>query len=170
MEVIEEWRDVPGRPGIKASNLGHIIGKLGQEVGCTTWKYVMCGGRTGIDNGKWTESRGNLVLRTFVGPAPPNKTVDHINGNKHDDRLANLRWFSKTEQNLNRPLMGHSSTKIKGLYLLKATLPNHSDRWRCTVTVNYKSYKQHFKLDKKQEAIDWLVAKRLELGILNENI
>ena len=166
MEVIEEWRDVPGYSGIKASNLGRVIGKLGEEVGCHTGRYVTCGGKW-LPNGKGTTvSRARLILLTFVGPPPLDKPeADHINLNKHDDRLANLRWTDRYSQMQNRNVLKHSGSGIKGLYLLKATLPNHSDRWRCTVTVNHKDFVQHFKLDKKQEAIEWLIAKRLELQI-----
>ena len=162
---MEEFRDIPGYPGLKASSFGRIIGLKGEEVGCHKFKYVLCGGRTDTGRGKWIQSRARLILRAFVGAPPPGMTADHINRNKHDDRPENLRWATNGDQNHNRPVMGHSSTKIKGLYRLKANEPNHSDRWRCTITVNKINHVQHFKIDKRQDAIDWLTAKRIELGI-----
>ena len=47
--------------------------------------------------------RSKLMLDTFVG-YEENKTVDHINRQRDDDRISNLRYATKSEQNLNRNL------------------------------------------------------------------
>lgn len=54
------------------------------------------------ENGKVKKVRlHRLVATTFI-PNPENKaTVDHINGNKEDNRVSNLQWLSYKE-NLNK--------------------------------------------------------------------
>lgn len=39
----------------------------------------------------------SLVLLTFVGPRPAKEHGCHINGQPHDNRLANLRWAPQTQ-------------------------------------------------------------------------
>ena len=60
-----------------------------------------------------------LVLITFV-PNPLNLSdVDHINGDKGDNRLVNLRWASRS-QNLRNVRKVNSSTGILGVYKRKS--------------------------------------------------
>lgn len=58
-----------------------------------------------------------LVSETFI-PNPDNKpTVDHVNRNRKDNRVENLRWASQKEQTENRdPLM---NKKDKGTVLVE---------------------------------------------------
>jgi hypothetical protein len=57
--------------------------------------------RTGVDGRTYLVHR--LVALAFVGPPPsPSHTVDHINRNPDDNRVANLRWATKSEQTLNQ--------------------------------------------------------------------
>jgi hypothetical protein len=43
-----------------------------------------------------------LVLEAFVGKCPPEHSIDHINRQKNDNRLSNLRYLSIKEQNINQ--------------------------------------------------------------------
>lgn len=49
-----------------------------------------------------TEYVHRIILMAFKGrPPTPDMTVDHINRNKTDNRLINLRWATRSEQSLN---------------------------------------------------------------------
>jgi hypothetical protein len=56
-----------------------------------------------IDGVKQTVSVARAMLSTFVGPPiDPTFTADHINQQRDDDNLDNLRWASKQKQISNR--------------------------------------------------------------------
>lgn len=56
------------------------------------------------DEGKLMKKRrSRLMMEAFVGPIPQDgMTVDHINRIRDDDRIANLRYATKSEQCFNR--------------------------------------------------------------------
>lgn len=58
-----------------------------------------------------------LLALIFVGPRPgPKHTVDHINRDKKDNRVENLRWATASEQNLNKPKSVKKGTPITQMY------------------------------------------------------
>lgn len=57
--------------------------------------------------------------------------VDHINGNRADNRIENLRAATQSENVRNCFLTKPNAAGIKGVSKLK-----NSDKWRCRLTVN----------------------------------
>lgn len=160
---MEEFRDIPGFPGLKATSFGRIIGKKGEEIGGTAKTYVTI--TTNIGSLCKSYGRGNLILRAFVGEPPEDKPeCDHIDRNKHNDRPENLRWADRSEQMQNRDVKADSLSGVKGLHLMSGTRDSGS-RWRCQVTKKYITYSQYFPIDQREEAIQWLTDKRIELNL-----
>jgi len=154
---MEEERDIPGFPALKATSYGRIIGKKGKEIGYFKGPYVTIGGRS-LPEGYSTMGRSNLILRAFVGPPPADKPeVDHIDRNKHNDRPENLRWADRFEQMQNRAVLKKSASQIKGL-----TERHH---WQCVIKAKGKTYRKSFAFKDKTEAIQWLTDKRNELNL-----
>lgn len=61
-----------------------------------------------------------LVLEAFIGPRPKNFDGSHLNGIRDDNRLVNLKWCSKKENQSHRKLHGtdckgetHQNSKLK---------------------------------------------------------
>lgn len=49
----------------------------------------------------------------------PNEQIDHINGNKGDNRIENLREASHSQNNHNRPNYRNNTTGFKGVHTRK---------------------------------------------------
>jgi len=65
-----------------------------------------------------------LVLDAFVGPAP-RKEADHVNGVRDDNRLGNLVWATRTENEARK--RGHRS-HLNGARVGNSKLTEHKVR------------------------------------------
>lgn len=111
--IDEEWKDIEGYEGLYAiSNCGNIksytkLNSRGQYLKQRILKPVL------MKNGYYTVTLYNdggsskkylhrLVAEAFI-PNPENKpTVDHINRDRRDNNVKNLRWATYSEQRSNQ--------------------------------------------------------------------
>ena len=108
----EIWKDIPDYEGIyQASNYGRVRTApnkttFTQKHGVRHWKSRIMKGKgdnkiTGKRVGLWKNGTvkdwlvARLVAITFLGKPTKNaNTVNHINGNRLDNRVENLEWLS----------------------------------------------------------------------------
>jgi hypothetical protein len=152
-------RPIPGYEGYTASEDGKIYGKKGQEIG----SYDKSEGYTRIDLqtdlGRLQTKRHILIARTFLGPRPEGLQIDHIDRNRQNDQVENLRYVTRSENTLNKGFNKNSKTRVKGLCC-------HLEQyWKCSLMVNGISHLKYFPLDQRIEAEEWLTSKREEIGI-----
>ncbi len=121
---METWRDVIGFEGIyQVSDCGRVRNSSGKILRL----YL---GRQSVDyprielsaNGvarKYSVHR--LVLEAFIGPSPTRAVGNHKNGDKRDNRLANLEYMTSSENSIHaaRVLKTHKQKGSKhGLHKL----------------------------------------------------
>jgi hypothetical protein len=76
------------------------------------------------------------------------KIIDHINGDSTDNRIANLREATVTNNNWNASIRKDNTSGIKGVVFHKA-----SGRWVARIRANYRDYRLGL-FDSKEEAAE----------------
>lgn len=107
--VNEIWKDIKDYPNYMVSNLGRVKSvnynktkkeKILKEIKIRNgYLYVnLC------KNGKVKKHQVHRLVAQAFMPNPDNKPhIDHINTNRTDNRVENLRWCTNKE-NMNNPL------------------------------------------------------------------
>jgi hypothetical protein len=98
---------------------------VGQRAG----SVVVRGYRNVFINGKYyCEHRLAWVL--MHGEIPTGMTIDHINGDKADNRICNLRLATDCQNSYYRPRKSTNTSGFKGVY------QRENGKYRATITVD----------------------------------
>ena len=87
-----------------------------------------------VNNGVLTARAGKSILLFHRLICPTRDVVDHINGDRLDNRRANLRACTQMENLRNRSIAKHNKSGYKGIY--KTVLRNGGSRWRAEIGCN----------------------------------
>ncbi len=101
----EIWKPILGFIDYQVSNLGRVKSFKGKNPKILKpqnrvkgYKFVCLINET---DKKFIDIH-RLVLMSFVGMPPEGKECDHINRVRYDNRLDNLRWVTKVENEANK--------------------------------------------------------------------
>lgn len=90
-----------------------------------------------------------LMHRLIMKTEDPKVKIDHINGNKLDNRKENLRFCTLSQNQFNRNKKKNSRSKFKGIYFDKR--PGYKHRpWCAEISINGKKiFLGYFKTEKE---------------------
>jgi HNH endonuclease/NUMOD4 motif len=99
---MEVWKDIPGFQDYQISNLGRLRSRIFRNN-----EKILCLQKDDRGYSRFRSKHGLIRIHKAVAsaflPNPDNKPeIDHINRDRSDNRLENLRWATRSENNLNR--------------------------------------------------------------------
>jgi len=95
IEVNDVWKDIPGYEGLYEASLSGKIRNVKRGRILKQSKFTCGYGYVTLSKKKFRCHR--LIMLTFHGESE--LTVDHINGDKMDNRLVNLRYMTQRDNN-----------------------------------------------------------------------
>lgn len=106
----ETWKQIPGHKGYQVSNMGKIKGLTGKILK----PFNMGNGYLGVSLGiKRRAYIHRLVLEAFIGFSPENFQCAHLDGNRKNNNLENLKWVSIKENMSHKKIHGTENIGIK---------------------------------------------------------
>jgi len=98
----EQWKPIPGFPNHAVSDMGRVkriaAGK-GTFTGRIFQGYIHSSGYQIATLDQQSKRVHRLVMLAFSGECPEGMEVNHKNGNKTDNRLENLEYIDRSENN-----------------------------------------------------------------------
>lgn len=130
----EEFKNIKGFENYSISNFGNVRNdKTGRilKPGISSGYYnvVLC------DDGKQLTKRiHKLVADAFI-PNPKNKNcIDHIDNNRLNNNINNLRYATSQENNMNKKLSCKNTSGFKGISFNK-----QRNKWEAYIKIDGKS-------------------------------
>ena len=136
---------VPQRPELTAEYLRSIL-HYDQETGIFTWKVrtarrVKVGDVAGCQNGLGylrimvcsRRYKAHRLAWLYIHGSWPNGQIDHINRDRSDNRIANLRDVTHKQNQQNRSKSSNNTSGHPGVYWYK-----RDSKWQVKITHNKK--------------------------------
>lgn len=102
IEITQGFKEIPSCPSYYVSKEGILLNSKGRVIeGSLRNGYV----RVNLIYGHFSKHR--LIWETFNGTIPENMVIDHIDGNRANNALNNLRLVSQSENMYNAQKNGH---------------------------------------------------------------
>ena len=142
MITFENWRTISEFPNYQVSNIGRVMNIKTSRILKT---YINGFGYeiVTLSNNLSVSSKvcHRLVASEFIDNPNNKPLVDHIDRNKLNNNIDNLRWVTHSENQMNKTKANNKTSKYKGVKFSKQT-----KRWRARICIN--KIQQHRLLQK----------------------
>ncbi len=132
------------------SNFGRVCKYSAQ------WKCLKPGINSNGYKYVWLYKKGNrkhvkihrLVAETFIDNPQNKPYIDHVDRNRLNNHVSNLRYVTRGENNINKSIQKNNKSGHPGVHWCKGC-----DKWRVQINLNYK-YIHIGYFESKLEAIE----------------
>lgn len=124
LDLINEWKV------IDQNYPQYRINKNGEIINLKTNKYILGSNRNGylrFSIGEKRYSIHRLVWEIFKGEIPENMVIDHMDGNRSNNKLENLKLTTQSENMRNAQKNGHKGQKKVLQYDLEGNMIKEFD-------------------------------------------
>ncbi len=132
--INEEWRSITGFANYQVSNIGRVRNVKTEKIlkpGLQARGYYQA---TLYKEGKRTwDYVHRLVAREFVDNPEGRLIVDHIDNNKSNNCVNNLRWVNASQNNMNSRKNTKAFSSFKGVYFNK-----RANKWQAYIKFGEK--------------------------------
>lgn len=132
--INEEWKEIEGFENYLISNLGNIYSEYSLKpvkarIDKNGYKRV----DLRKDNTRYTHRVHRLIAIAFIANPENKPFIDHINNDRLDNRIENLRWATNQENTFNSQISKNNTSGIKGVSYNK-----RDKKWIARITINGK--------------------------------
>jgi hypothetical protein len=131
----EKWKIIEDYEKYSVSNLGNIRNNnTGKKIkGRENISGYLSVHLSDKNNKRMNKSISRIVAIAFLENIDNLPEVDHINQIKIDNRVENLRWISRENNQRNKSKWQGTSSKYKGI-----SFDNSRNKWRANIYLNGK--------------------------------
>ena len=130
---MEEYKLIVDYPNYEVSNIGNVRNKTTGRILKAT--LILNNGylKVGLSKKKVRKTIDvhKLVSNAFLNNPDDKNCVDHINNNRTDNNVSNLRFATKTENGRNRIMNQNNTSNVKGVSFHKLV-----KKWRAKITID----------------------------------
>lgn len=130
MNLVEEFHVIKDHENYEVSNLGNI---RNTKTGRILKPHVTNGGYCNVSLNRKLKLIHQLVAKSFLENPNNLEVVDHINNDKTDNSVNNLRYATIQQNCRNKILSSNNTSGYKGVSWYK---PLH--KWKASITIDKK--------------------------------
>jgi len=130
--IYEIYKEIKDFPNYCVSNLGNVKNNNTNKI---LKQRIKKNGYLEVQLSKLNKSYHKyihrLVIDTFLDNNDNKKCVDHINGNKIDNNLKNLRWATHKQNGQNSKIRKDNTSSVKGVCFNK-----YHNKWHARIKID----------------------------------